>query len=141
LSNGTRDFAISGSRPFDALDLQQREVFLPRFWRTNLSAHEISCEKTEALYLRRRYVDVVGTGEIAVVLAAKKSVSLRENLQDAFAMQRDIRVEQVLLDAEDELGFADDGGTGNLEAVSHILKLVNRFSLELGDVHLKETEG
>ena len=45
----------------DALDLEQREVTLPRLGWPHLSAHLIAGSQTEPFYLRRRDVDVVRT--------------------------------------------------------------------------------
>ena len=54
----------------DALDLEKCEIPFPRFWRTHLSADEISREKAKPLYLRRRNVDVIRSCQIAVILAS-----------------------------------------------------------------------
>ena len=89
----------------DAFDFQKCEISLPRFRWPDLTANEIAGQQSESLYLRGRDVDVVRAGEIAVVLAAQKSVALGQNLEHAFAVQRDVRVEQVLLDSENQLGL------------------------------------
>src|SRR5687767_8650467 len=47
----------------DAFHLEKREVPLPCFRWTNLPAHEVTSEKAESLYLRRRDVDVIRSGE------------------------------------------------------------------------------
>jgi hypothetical protein len=38
-------------------------------------------------------------------------------------MQRDIRIEKILLDFEDELGLRGKIGVGDLETLGHVLQL------------------
>jgi hypothetical protein len=90
----------------DALDLEQREVLLPLLRRPHLSRDRVAGAQIEALDLRRRDVDVVGAVEVVPVLAAQEAVALREHLEHAFAAERDVGVEQRLLDAEDQLLLA-----------------------------------
>jgi len=128
-------FRELGVESVHVLDFQQGQIFLPCLWRAHLAANQITGEEPESFYLRGRDVDVVGSSEIAVILAAQESVSLGKNLEHTLTVQRDIGVEQVLFDAEYELRLADYCGAGNLETVCHVLQLVNGFTLELSDVH------
>ncbi len=90
----------------DRLDLEQREIALPLLRRPHLAGDGVARAQIEALDLRWRDVDVVRPVEVVPVLAAQKAVALGQDLEHAFAAQHDIRVEQFLLDAEDEVLFA-----------------------------------
>jgi hypothetical protein len=50
-------------------------------------------------------------------------------------MQHDVGVEEVLLDPENQILLPESGRAVDLEPVGHLLKLGDRFSLQLGDVH------
>src|SRR5215208_2662418 len=113
----------------DALDFEQREIAFPGLWWTHLPTHFISGPQSESFYLRGRDVDVVGTWEIAPVLAPQKSVSLGQNLEHPIAVEDDVSVEEVLLDLEDEILLPKTRRAVNLEAVCHLLKLAHGFSL------------
>ena len=96
-------FAFSGSSPLTLSTLSSARYRSHGFRRTNLSAHVVAGPQAEALYLRRRDVDVVRAGEIAPVLAAQKSVAFGQDLEHAVAVQHDVGVEKILLDLEDEI--------------------------------------
>jgi hypothetical protein len=51
-------------------------------------------------------------------------------------VQHDVGVEQVLLDLENQILLSESGRATDLEPVSHLLKLSDRFSLQLRDVHV-----
>jgi hypothetical protein len=52
-------------------------------------------------------------------------------------VKRDIRIEQILLDAKYQLRFGSCFCSGDLQAIGHVLKLVDGFALKLGDIHGK----
>ncbi len=98
-----RDFRLV---TVDRLDLEQREVSLPFLRRTHLSGDRVTRPQVEALDLRRRHVDVVRAVEIVPVLTAQEAVAFGKNLEDAFAGEHDLLIEQFLLDAKDQVLFA-----------------------------------
>ena len=112
-----------------ALDLEQREIPLPRLGWTNLASHIIPSAQPEALDLRRRDVDVVRTRQVAPILAAQKAVALGKNLEYAVAVEHDVGLEKILLDLEDEILLPETRRAVDLEAVGHLLKLGHGFSL------------
>ena len=85
------------------LDLEQSQVAFPLLGRANPAENGISGAKIEALDLRGRDVNVVRPIQVVPVLAAQETVALREDLQNSFAAQDDVGIEQVLLDAEDQV--------------------------------------
>src|SRR5690606_33359997 len=87
----------------DRLDLEEREVALAVLGRSDLSGHGVASAQIEALDLRGGDVDVVGAVEVVPVLAAEEAVPFGEDLEDSLTAQNDVRVEQILLDAEDEV--------------------------------------
>ena len=65
----------------------------------------------------------------------------RLRLEDAFAAEHGLRVEQVLLDAKDEVLFPESREVGDVQIVRHGMKLGDRLPLQISDVHWGETLG
>src|SRR5207247_6120808 len=94
---------LLGLLAVDRLDLEEREVALALLGRPHLAHDGVAGAQVEPLDLAGRDVDVVGAVEVVPVGAAEKAVALRKNLEDPLAAQDRIRIEQRLLDAEDEV--------------------------------------
>ena len=119
----------------DALDLEQREIPLPLLRRANLPVHRVAGAQIEALDLRRRDVDVVRAVEVVPVLAAQKAVAFGQHLEHAFAREQLVRVEQILLDPEDEILLGELRRRIGNHLAGDRLELRGRFAFQLGDVH------
>src|SRR6185312_6045823 len=86
-------------------------------------------------------VDVVRTVQVVPVLAPEKTVAFGQNLQHAFAPDDGVRVEERLLDAEDEILLPEAGVVGNVQLLSQRVQLRDRFLLQLSDIHGRDSRG
>src|SRR5207244_2788348 len=75
----------------DLVDLDQREVALAVLGRTNFALDRVAGVQVEAADLRRRDVDVVGSGEIPGVRRAQEAEGFGQYLQRAVAVDGDPR--------------------------------------------------
>src|SRR5437868_3434528 len=119
----------------DRFDLEEGEITLPLLRWADLSAHGIARSQVESLDLRRRYVDVIGAIEVIPVLAPKKAIALWQDFENAFAGERLAAIEQSLLDAKDQVLFAEAGIVFRSECVGKFTELGGGLALQLGDVH------
>jgi hypothetical protein len=87
----------------DRPQAQQREVSLPGLWRSHLAADGVARAQVEALDLRGRHVDVVGTSQVIPVLRAQEPVPLGQDLENSLRLERGRPIEQTLLDAKDKV--------------------------------------
>src|SRR5438445_13791328 len=102
-----------------------------------LSLHDaLPISEIEALDLTRRDIDVVGTVEVVPVGTAQEPVPLGKDLQHALAAEHGVRVEERLLDAEDQVLLAEPRIVLNVEALGHRVQLRDGFPLQLCDVHV-----
>ena len=69
----------------DGVDLGQREVALAVLGRTDVADQVVAGAQVEAANLRRRDVDVVGTGQVAGIGRAQEAEAVRQDFQHAFA--------------------------------------------------------
>ena len=65
----------------DGLDCRQREIFLVLVRRADGAVDDIACLQTIALDLRRRYIDIIGRGEIVVVAGTDETVTIGQHLK------------------------------------------------------------
>ena len=82
-----------------------------------------------------RDVDVVGTVEVVPVLAAEEAVALGQDLQHALAADDGVRVEQRLLDAEDQVLLPEARVVGDVQLLGQRVQLRDRLLLQLSDIH------
>ena len=86
-----------------------------------------------------RDVDVVGAVQVVPVLAAEEAVALGQDLQHALAPDDRVRVEERLLDAEDEVLLPEAGVVGDVQLLSQRVQLRDRFLLQLSDIHGRDS--
>jgi len=127
-------FGALGFVAVDALDFEEGKVFLPLFRRPDLPGDGVTRAQIEPFDLRGGDVDVVGAVEVVPVLAAQESVAFGQNLEHALTAERDIGVEQRLLDAEDQLLFAEAGVVRDRQLFGECVELRQRPALELNDI-------
>ncbi len=119
----------------DALDLEQRQVPLALLGRPHLPHDGIAGAQIEPLDLAGRDVDVVGAVEVVPVLAAEESVAFGQDLEDAFAADDRILIEQRLLDTEDQVLLAEARVVGDVELFCQCMQFSYGLLFELGDIH------
>src|SRR6185437_16171127 len=68
------------------------------------------------------------------ILAAQKSVALGQDLQHPFAGQHDLLIEQLLLDAKDEILLTQSGHVLDREMRGHVLEHGDGWAPQFGDV-------
>jgi hypothetical protein len=113
----------------DLLHFEKREVALTLLRRTHLAHDGVSGTEIEPLDLTGRHIDVVGAVQVVPVLAAQKSVAFRQDFKDALATDDSVRVEQGLLDAEDQVLFSEAGVVGDVQLLSQRVQLSDRLLL------------
>ena len=86
-----------------------------------------------------RDVDVVGAVEVVPVLAAEEAVALGQDLQHALAPDDGVRVEQRLLDAEDQVLLPEAGVVGDVQLLGQRMQLRDRLLLQLSDIHGRDS--
>ena len=128
-------FRLLGVTTVDALHFEKREVPFPFLGRPDFAHHRVTGAEVEALDLGGGDVDVVGAVQVIEVLGAQKAVAFGQDFEDTLAIERRIRFEQRLLDAEDELLLAKARDAGELQGFCERQEFRNRLSLQLGDVH------
>src|SRR6185295_8849185 len=101
----------------------------------NLPLDRVTGAKVEALDLAGADVDVVRAVEVVPVLAPEEAIALGENLEDSLPPNDRVRLEQCLLDAEDQVLFAQARVVGNVELLGKLMQLGDRFLLQFGYVH------
>jgi hypothetical protein len=111
----------------DGLDLQQCQVALPLLGRPDLAEDRVAGSEVEALDLGRRHVDVVGTVQVVPVLTAQEAVPFGQDLQDAFAAQDRVGVQEALFDPEDEVLLPEPGVVVNAQVVGQLVQLADRL--------------
>ena len=119
----------------DRFDLEKRQIALPFLGRSHLSTYCVASPQIESLDLRRRDIDVVRPVEVVPVLAPKKAIALWQDFENAFARERLAAIEQSLLDAKDQVLFAEAGIVFRSERVGEFTELGGGLALQLGDVH------
>ena len=107
---------LFGRLEVDRLDLHQREVLLALMRRTNVAADRVAGLQVELADLRRRDVDVVGTGQVVVVRRAQEAVAVGQDLEHAFGEDVPFFFALRLQNLEDQVLLAQTAGAGNVEA-------------------------
>ena len=121
--------------PVDRLHLEQSQIAFALLRRTHLPQDRVPGPHVETLDLGRRDVDVVGTVQVVPVLAAQEPIALGEDLEDPLAPENDVRIEQVLLDTEDQVLLAHPGEVVDVQLFGHLVKFADRLRFQFGDVH------
>src|SRR5262249_25466791 len=97
------------------LDLDQREIALAVLRRADLAGHRVAGVQIELADLRRRYVDVVGPGEVVVIGSAEEAEAVGERFEDAFREDQAALLGTRLEYLEDELLLAHAGRARDVE--------------------------
>ena len=97
----------------------------------------IAGAQREPPYLRRRNVDVVGTGEIVGIRGAEKPEAVLQNLDNAGANDVGTAACELLQDAEHQLLLAEGAGVFDLELFREGKELGRRFCLEVLKLHFR----
>ena len=119
----------------DLLDLEQREVPLALLGRPDLPHDRVAGAEVEPLDLAGGDVDVVGAVQVVPVLAAEEAVAFGQDLQHALAPDDGVRVEERLLDAEDQVLLPEAGVVGDVQLLGQRMQLCDRLLLQLSDIH------
>ena len=101
-----------GRLEVDRVDLDEREVALALFGRTDLPGDGVAGTQVEAPDLRRRDVDVVGAGQVVVFRRAQEAEAVGQALQHAFGEDEAALLGLRLQDLEDQFLLAEAGGAG-----------------------------
>jgi hypothetical protein len=73
--------------------------------------------------------------QVVPVLRAQEAVAFGQDLEHAQAAQHHVGIEQILLDPEDQILFAEAGEVGEVQLLGQILQLADALALQFGDVH------
>ena len=119
----------------DRLYLQQRQILLALLGRPDLAGHGVTRSHVEALDLRRGDVYVVWAVEVVPILTAEEAVAFRQNLENSLAAKDDIRVEEVLLDAKDQVLLSKARVVVDAQLLGHLVKVGDGFGLQFCNVH------
>ena len=92
----------------DRIDLKQREIALPFLGTANQPFHRIAGAQAEPADLRRRNINVVGTGQIIRIGRAKEAEAILQDFDDAFANDFDVAARQLFQNREHQLLLAHD---------------------------------
>jgi hypothetical protein len=119
----------------DLADLQQREVALAIFRRTDEARDGVAGAQVEAADLRRADVDVVGTRQVRAFRRAQEAEAVLQDLEhavpvDAFAVAG-VRLE----DREDDVLLARAGQVFEAHRLGELEQLRNRLVLQRAQVH------
>ena len=118
----------------DGVHFDEREVALAFLGRTDLSGDGIAGAQIEAADLRRRDVDVVGSGQVIVLGRAQESESIGQAFEHAFREDEAALFGLRLEDLEDQLLLAQPGGAGDAQILGNLVELLDTHILELDQI-------
>ncbi|MNM74426.1 hypothetical protein D3C81_861870 [compost metagenome] len=121
----------------DRVDLQQREVALALFRRSNLADDGVAGAQVEAADLAGRDVDVVRAGQIGRVGGTQEAEAILKNLQHAIARDFLAAFRVLLQQREDDVLFARTSHVFQAHGIGHFQQFGNRLLLEFGQIHMK----
>jgi hypothetical protein len=113
----------------DLLDFEQRQVPLSFLGRPNLTHHGIAGAQIKPLDLAGRDVDVIGSVQVIPVLAAQEAVALGQDLEHALTPDDGVRVQQGLLDPEDQILLSETGIVRDVQLFGQGVELSDRLLL------------
>ena len=92
----------------DRIDLKQREIALAFLGTADQTFHRIAGAQAEPANLRRRDINIVGTGQIIRIGRAQEAEAILQDLDDAFADDLDVAAGQLLENCKHQLLLAHD---------------------------------
>ena len=118
-----------------AIDLEEREVTLAVFGGTNLTFDGVAGAQAEAANLRRRNVNVVGTGKVVVVGRAEETKAVGKRLKNAITEDLASVRGVMTQDLEDQVLASHARDILDVEPLTHVDQLGHLFALQLSQVH------
>ena len=126
---------LVGVLEVDRVDLEQREVALAVLRAADLAFDRIAGSERKAPDLRRRDVDVVGTGQVVGVGRAQEAEAVLQHLDDAGADDLGFFGGQLLQDGEHQLLLAHGAGVLDPGLLGEAQQLRRRFDLQVLQLH------
>ena len=129
-------YALPGAVLFeiDRVDFDQREVTLAFLGRTNLAGDRIASAQIETANLRRRDVNVVGTGKIVVLGGAQEAETIRQTFEHAFREDQSAFLGLSLQDLENQFLFAKTGCIEHAHFFRDGVEIKNAFVFEFHQI-------
>ena len=126
---------LLGVLEIDGVDLEQGEIALAVLRAPDLAFDGVAGAETEAPDLRRRHVDVVGTGEIVRVGRAQEAEAVLQHFDDAGAGDLDVAGGELLQNREHELLLAHGARVLDRDLLGEAQELRRRFGLQILQLH------
>ena len=114
----------------DRVHLEEREVAFAFLGRPDLAGDRVAGPDIEPPYLGRRYIDVVGAGQIIVVRRPQESEPVREDLKHALSEDHAVLLGLRLQDGEDQLLLAHAADAFDLQIVGHRREFGDAFPFQ-----------
>ncbi len=125
---------LLGRFEVDRFDLDEREVALAFFRRTNLARHRVAGLQIEFADLGWRHVNVVGAWQVVVVRRAEKAEAVGQHFEHALREDEAALFGLRLQDLKDQLLLAHTGGASDIHILRDLCELLNAHVLQIGDV-------
>ncbi len=125
----------------DLVDLDEGEVALTVLGGPDLAFHRVTGVQVEASDLARRYVDVVGAGEVGRIGRTQEAEAVRQHLHHAIAVDRLAFFGPVLQQREDQFLLAQAVGAFDVVGNGHFEQLADVEGLELRELHGRQRWG
>ena len=123
-----------GRLEVDRVDLDEGEVALVFLGRADLAADRVPGAQVELADLGGRDVDVVGTGQVAVLGGAQEAEAVGQDLEHALGEDEPFLLRLGAQDLEDQLLLLHGGRARDLQRLGHRGQLADAHLLELGQV-------
>jgi len=117
----------------DGFDLDQSEVALAIFRRTNLAGDGVAGTQIELANLRGRDIDIVGAREIVVLRGAEKAEAVGEALEDAFREDEAGLFRLRAQDLEDQFLLAHAAGARDVEFLGDLSEVSDVLFFQLSE--------
>jgi len=114
----------------DAVDLEKRKIALCVLGRADFALDGVARAQAELADLARRYVDVVRSGEIIGFRRAQKAEAVRQNFQNAIAVDGFFLLGLRLQDGEHHFLLAHRSGVFNMHFFGKSQQFGGRFGLQ-----------
>ena len=131
-----QDFAFAELRvlEIDGFNLEQREVALAFLGRPDMAGHRVPGPQIEPPDLGRRNIDVVRAGQVVVARGPEEPETVRQDFQDALAVDEAVLFGLGFQDFEDELLLAERARAHDIQAARDFGQIVDRLRLEIVQV-------